>query len=326
MDVISYRQQLPLRRQIIRKRVAIWSHTKAKIVCRWRMARYHVCMEIKVADQRILLFPDQITPAEAKKKGWENKMDAFGTFNKMASFLTRPKDEDFELIYEEHRFQPFWHVAAHAKYVYDRGSVYQVSTSGSEVQAVSYQEQRFEVTNSHIHLSVLEHCTQEEHDEAFVDGISGKNTPELKLYLALSPKIIQGELEKSVPEGSILVPPQTRVSAIMRDSLSKMIKGIQADTILEESVEVTCVDLYYHPIYAYQYRWKSKAKEAILEIDALTGSVSIGNRTINEYLGKVLDQSFLFDIGADAVGIIVPGGSVAVKLAKKYIDKRRGEK
>ena len=112
----------------------------------------------------------------------------------------------------------------------------------------------------------------------------------------------------------------------MRDSLSKMIKGIQADTILEESVEVTCVDLYYHPIYAYQYRWKSKAKEAILEIDALTGSVSIGNRTFNEYLGKVLDQSFLFDIGADAVGIIVPGGSVAVKLAKKYIDKRRGEK
>ena len=283
-------------------------------------------MEIKVADQRILLFSDQISSDDAKKKAWDNKIDAFGTYNKMASFLTRPKDDDFELIYEEHRFQPFWHVAAHARYVYDRNSTYQVSTSGREVQAVSYQEQKFEVANGHFHLSVVEHCLQEENDEALVDGVTGKNSQELKQYLALSPKIIEDKLEKSVPEGSILVPPQTRVSAIMRDSLSKMIKGIQADTILEESVEVTCVDLYYRPVYAYQYRWKSKGKDGILEIDAMTGKVGVGSRTFNEYFGKVLDQSFLFDIGADAVGIFVPGGSVAVKLAKKYMDNRRENK
>ena len=145
---------------------------------------------------------------------------------------------------------------------------------------------------------------------------------ELKRYADLSPETISGELEKSVPEGSILVPPHTKVSAIMRDSLSKMIKGIQADTIFEESVEVATVDLVYHPIYAYQYRWKSKAVEAILEIDAVTGDVSVGSRTFNEYLGRVLDRNFLFDIGADAAGIFVPGGSVAVKLAKKYIDSK----
>ena len=279
-------------------------------------------MEIKVADQRILLLTDTITPEDASKKAWVKKMDAFGTFNKMASFISRPKDDDFELLYTEHRYQPFWHVVARARYVYDRSQMYQVDTTGPVVKTVSYQEQTFDVSNGHIHFPVTEHCIQEEFEEVFVDGVTGTNNVELKQYTDLSPETISGELEKSVPEGSILVPPHTKVSAIMRDSLSKMIKGIQADTIFEESVEVTCVDLVYHPIYAYQYRWKSKAVEAILEIDAVTGDVSVGSRTFNEYLGRVLDRNFLFDIGADAAGIFVPGGSVAVKLAKKYIDSK----
>jgi hypothetical protein len=36
-----------------------------------------------------------------------------------------------------------------------------------------------------------------------------------------------------------------------------------------------------------------------------------------------LDQNFLFDIGADAAGMILPGGSIAVKIAKKYIDQKQ---
>jgi tRNA nucleotidyltransferase/poly(A) polymerase len=40
--------------------------------------------------------------------------------------------------------------------------------------------------------------------------------------------------------------------------------------------------------------------------------MSTGNRTFNEYLGKVLDINFLFDVGADAAGILIPGGSIAV--------------
>ena len=102
-----------------------------------------------------------------------------------------------------------------------------------------------------------------------------------------------------------------------------MIKGIQADVIHEEKVEVTTVDLVYRPVYAFQYRWKSKNKEAIVEVDAATGIVSTGNRTFREYFGKVLDQNFLFDIGTDAAGMILPGGSIAVKIAKKYIDQKQ---
>jgi len=280
-------------------------------------------MEITVADQRILLFSDQITSEDAKARAWEKKISSFGAINQVTSFLSRPKDEDFELTYTEHRYQPFWHVAALARYVYDRTSKYQVAATSAVVRSVTLQKTDYEVTNGHFHVDVVDHCTQEEKDEVFVDAVSGKSKPELGSYLSLSPKVVKGDLEKAVVKGSILVPPQSRVSAIMRDSLAKMIKGIQADTILEEHVEVTCVDLYYHPVYAFQYRWKSKNKEAIVEVDGLTGAVTTGNRVFAEYLGKVLDKNFLFDIGADAAGVLVPGGSIAVKVARKYIENRK---
>lgn len=280
-------------------------------------------MEIQVANQRILLFTPQISLDEAKKKAWDKKLVSFDAMSKVTSFLSRPKDDDFEMVYEEYRYQPFWHVVSTARYVYDRNSTYQVDTSGSEVQSVTLHNTEYEVTNDHIHVSVTEHCKQEDHEAVFVDGVTGKTMPSLKEYLSLSPQVVEQELEHAAPKGSIVVPPQTRVSAIMRDSLSNMIKGIQADTILEEKVEVECVDLYYHPMYAFQFKWKSKAKEAIVEVDGLTGDIRAGNRTFSEYIGKVISRDFLFDVGADAAGIFIPGGSIAVKVAKRYIDSKK---
>lgn len=280
-------------------------------------------MEINVADQRILLFSDQITPEKAYKTAWDKKISVFDTVSKVASFLSRPKDEDFELIYSEHRFQPFWHVSAKSKYVYDRTASYQIPLSGPEVRSLTYDKKDFEVANGHIHLSVMEHCLSEQQEEVIVDGVTGKPAPELARYLSLSPREVKTKLEELVPAKSILVPPQARVSAIMRETLSKMIMGIQADKILEESVEVTRMDLYYYPVYAFQFRWLSKNKESIVEIDGLTGSVRSGSRTFNEYLGRALDQNFLFDLGADAAGMFIPGGSIAVKVAKRYLDHQK---
>jgi len=36
----------------------------------------------------------------------------------------------------------------------------------------------------------------------------------------------------------------------------------------------------------------------------------------------MLDKNFLFDLGADAAGLLIPGGNIAVKIAKKYADSR----
>jgi len=279
-------------------------------------------MNLTVADQRILIFPEQLSFEDAERKAWSKKGDAFGTITKLVGLLNKPQEDDFELIYKEHRYEPFWHVVANAHYVYDRNTVYQVPVSGPEVKSVTFLETNFEVTNTHIHQAITEHCVQNESEEIIIDGITGKTDKNLKQYMTLSPTLVNDSLEKEVKKDVIVVPPQVRVSALMRDSLAKMIKGIQADKILEETITVENVDLYYHPVYAFNYLWKSKAKEAIVQVDSLTGEISVGTRVFKEYMGKLLDKNFLFDLGADAAGILIPGGSIAVKLAKKYVDTK----
>lgn len=279
-------------------------------------------MDLTVAEQRILIYPEQTSFRDAELKAWNKKVDAFGVLTKLVGFLNKPQDDDFELIYKEHRYEPFWHVVANANYVYDRNTTYQIPVSGPEVKSVTYLGTDFDVTNLHIHQTVMEHCVQHESEEVLVDGITGKPDKNLKRYLSLSPKQVLGPIESEVSQDAILVPPQSRISAIMRDTLARMIKGIQADKIIEETLKVEYVDLYYRPVFAFKYLWKSKAKEAIVQIDGLTGDVSIGDRIFKEYLGKMLDKNFLFDLGADAAGILIPGGSIAVKIAKKYVDSR----
>lgn len=279
-------------------------------------------MQIEVANQRILLLKDRLSPEQAREIAWQKKLAAFDTLAKVTSFLSKPKDEDFALTYSEHRYEPFWHVVAKATYEYTRNTNYQIPGSGKEVKSVTVHETKYDVLNGHIHVPVLEYCLQEERDEKILDGITGKDAPALSKYLSMSPFEITGQLKDEVDADAILIPPQARISAIMRDALSKMITGIQADTILKEEVEVPVIDLYYRPIYAFKYAWASKQKEAIIEVDGLTGEFRAGTRVFAEYLGKVLDQAFLFDIGAEAVGIFVPGGGIAIKAAKKYIDTR----
>lgn len=279
-------------------------------------------MKIDVASEKILVIKDQVSDRDAEALAWDKKISAFGTISQVAGFFARPKDEDFELVYSEHRYEPFWHVLAKARYVYDRKATYLVPVTGKVVQSVTLLKTLFEVASGQLHLDVMEHCIQEEIDEVYIDGITSKNITSLANYTNYSHAEVKGKIENSLAKNSLIIPPSARISAIMRDSLAKMIKGIQADVIHEEHVEVSTVELYYHPIYAYKFKWHAKGKEGIIEVDGVTGEVKSGARVFSEYFGKVLDQDFLFDIGADAAGMIVPGGSIAVKAARKYMSNK----
>ena len=234
-----------------------------------------------------------------------------------------------ELAYKEHRYQPFWHVVCTAHYSYERTSPYSVATSGPEVESVTIEGTEYTADGGSITITGLDHCVEEEHQERFVEGMTGETTPDLADYLKFPATTIAEEaLDSFAPEGTIVVPPQARASAIVREMLAGMIKSFQADRIVEEKVKVERVDLYYRPVYAFRYRWLSKDKEAIMECDALTGELRAGGKTFQQYLGKVIDAQFLFDVGVDAVDLLVPGGGIAIKVAKKGLDvaRSRGKK
>jgi len=268
-------------------------------------------MEIVLAEEKIYLLPEKISADQAKERAWEKKTEVFGT---VAKFIQRPKSEDVEITYSEKRYEPFWHVACQAHFVYQRHRDYTISPIGPEVQSVTIQGQEYAVEKGQLRVQGLEHCREEHKSEAFVEGVSGEKV-EWKKYLEF-PRTEIVSPEKFDWGEALVVPPKARASAIVREMLSALLKPLEADEIIKEQVEVSDISLYYRPIYAYEYLWKPKDKKSIAEFDGLTGEMRTGGKAWRQKLEKMLTKDVLFDIGADALGMIVPGGSIAVKLVR----------
>ena len=278
-------------------------------------------MEIAVADERAYWLKERLTLEQAQGRAWAKKADAFGT---IAKFLQRPKDAEIELTYSEKRYEPFWHVVCHARYVYDRESKYTINMEGTEVKALTIQGARYEVQEKprpHIALPATEHCLEEHSREVFVDAISG-DKQDWPGYLKYESTLIE-DIDRFALEEAIVVPPEVRASFVVRGTLGNLMKVVQADTVHEELMEVETVDLYYRPIYAFEYLWQPKDKRAVIEFDGLTGEIHTGGKAIRQRAGKVLNQELLFDIGVDTVDVFVPGGGIAIKLVRAITEKRK---
>jgi hypothetical protein len=278
-------------------------------------------MEIAVADERAYWIKETLTIEQAQGRAWAKKADAFGTITKL---FQRPKDTEIELIYSEKRYEPFWHVVCQARYVYDRERKHTINVEGSEVKALTIQGERYEVEEKpkpHIALPAMEHCSEEHSREVFVDAISG-DKQDWAGYLKYDSTLIE-DIDHFALEGAIVMPPEVRASLVVRETLGNLMKVVQADTVHEELVEVETVDLYYRPIYAFEYLWQPKDKQAVIEFDGLTGEIRTGGKAIRQQVGKMLTKELLFDIGVDTVDLFVPGGGIAIKLVRALAERSK---
>ena len=157
-------------------------------------------------------------------------MDAFGRLTKMTSIVQRMKDEEFELIYKEYRYQPFWHIKCRANYVYQRRKEFPVTLGGPEVKTVTIEGMEYQADGGMIKLTGMEHCQEEYLQDVFIDGLTNQEDPNLSDYLQYTAtQIPQEALKEFGGEGKIVVPPQARASALVREILIGMIKDHHID-------------------------------------------------------------------------------------------------
>jgi hypothetical protein len=279
-------------------------------------------MEITLADEKAYILKPSLGWDQARERAWDKKIQVFSSG--LTSLFSRPKSEDVQIVYSERRFEPFWHVVCSAHYIYDRTRRYAVPIPQSEVQTVTLCGQDFPVEGEgtrQITLTGIEHCREAHERVAFFDGVSGEEQPWAD-YLQYTRDEIT-DFESFTPEGDIAVPPQVRASFVVRQVLGEMLKPVQADTLLEERVEVEKIDLYYRPVYAFEYLWESKDRKAVGEFDGLTGELRTGGKTIRQQISSVLTKELLFDVGVDAVDLLVPGGGIALKVGRAIADSRQ---
>jgi hypothetical protein len=252
----------------------------------------------------------------------DRRTNAFG--GGFGALLQRPKADDIVLLDSQRRLEPFWHVSCRARYVYDRSRDYVVPASGSEVREVTVHGETYAVaeagrTARAFTIPAIEHCRDEFAHEVHVDAVTGAP-------VADGPAVITGPRTDVVDpatlaaDGTVVVAPEHRASYVIRQLLSEMLKPVQADQVEEESLTLERTDLYYRPTWAFEFHWKPKDRRGVIELDAITGELRQANALLPQ-LTRIVSRDALFDIGADTVGLLVPGGSIAVKVARAALDK-----
>ncbi len=245
----------------------------------------------------------------------------------VGALLSRPKPEELQLITTENRLEPFWLVAASSKTLYDRTAAYTVTTGSKEVKSVTLLGQELTVVpqpkgDPAFKLSAVEHCTQELRTQQTFDGVTGIKV-DFQKYANFTRTEIS-DVSTFNPEGILLIPPQVRATAVVRQVTTEIVRPVKnAQAVHEERVDIETVDLNFRPVYAFEYEWAAKGRKVIIEFDALTGEIHTGGKKLQDQIKGILTRDFLFDVTADAIGTIVPGGSIAVKLVKAVVDRNK---
>jgi hypothetical protein len=281
-------------------------------------------MDISLAEEHAYYFVPQISQDIAhdriEKKKTSLVAGMFGTL------ISRPNPTEIQVVSVESRLEPFWAISAKSRTEYDRQQVYNIPIKGDEVQEVTVLGQKLRLNtkgNPSITLNGTEHCVEEHQVTRFFDGISGQKSDLSRFQRFTKTEI--ANLEGFAPDGMLVVPPQMRATAIIRQVLSEAIRPVsKAQVIHQERVDVELLELNFRPVYAFEYEWTSKAKRVIIEFDALLGETQTGGKKWSDDIKGILTRDLFFDVTADAVSMLVPGGGIAVKLVKAVVD--RGKK
>ena len=271
-------------------------------------------MEVNLGETQIMELQATYSPEQIQGMALSKRVDAFG---QMAKLLQRPKPEDIEIVTIQKQYEPFWHVAAVSHYVYERKHVYHIDISSPEVQTVILQEKEYPVTQGRtrgIDLDTVERCEESLRRDLTLDAQSGEEV-DFRRYLT-SPQLMMPDIATLQQTGAIVVMPEVRSSFVVRRVIPMLMKTFQADKVLEETVNVETITLCFRPTYAVEYSWAAKQKRQVMVFDALSGNAKPVSGELKKQVAKVLDNDALFDIGADAIGTIIPGANVAIKLGR----------
>lgn len=272
--------------------------------------------------QKLFVFDQVFSARAAQEQAEKKKLDAFG---KLARFnpLSRPKPETVSLVKWELRHEPFWHIVAQREMDYTREAVYSVSVPNPHALTVSVHGHAFAVIFSggkgRAEVPVTEHCHRKLDQSLYLDGLKRSVRPTtLQGYTVRyqAPECAELTLESAVINQ---VPLAAAVQAVQAKLTSE---AIDAHTITRDHIVFTKAHLFYRPVFAFEFEWTAGSKTGVIEIDGLTGEAAEDGQWLREKIGSVMTRDTLFDLGADVAGMMVPGGSIAVKIIGKVTQSK----
>ena len=267
--------------------------------------------EILVQEERLLLVDDLFGWEKARQAATEYKVKAMGMFSQL---LFRPKPEDISIVYEEKRYQAFWHIVGTLFLDYKRMARHKVPVD-TMVKTVLSDEREYPVnqTDHAFEIEVMEHCQEAQREELFVNAQTEKPGDFAKYMKANNQQI--EDMDILTKDGAQVVNLQAKASFLVRQMLNKLVRPYKADEIIDERIAIEELSLYFYPLYTFEYLWANKDKKALVEFDGVTGEMRKGQK-ISDKLLKSFSYDEMFDF-AKEIATFVPGGGLAMMTGRK---------
>ncbi len=264
----------------------------------------------------IYAYQPLISADQAKQIAEDNKKSGIGFFSRL---IYRPKPEEIRLTFCEQQLLPFWLIECEASLDYIRSRPLSLDLE-EQVCEIKIGDQLIKPAQKRVELTVEEHCKTRQPIKRFIDATTGKQAD----YSDIRSKSQESPLNMETPEkdGFKILPPAIRASILVRDIIFEFMKPLQASEIIAQDLDISRLNLYFRPVYAFEFEWVGHDQKVSFEIDGVTGRLHEGHR-VSSGSFEALNQTSLFDIGADALGLVIPGGEIAAKIAAAFLGKKK---
>jgi uncharacterized protein YacL (UPF0231 family) len=248
-----------------------------------------------------------------------------------ASGIFRPvQAEEITITDNQLRYEPFWHVSCNVRYEYDRNCVHEVTDIAPEVHHLTINGQTYAPVDTKprkFSISGKEHCLTVGSKEVIIDAEHGQ-LQNWKNYLDYQKETLNDDSE-FLKNDSVFVQPKISSNDLIDQVLHMLPKPIKAEEIHEATANIDFLDLYFRPVYAFEYKWepnnsKKGSQTAVVEFDGLTGAMTSGGVTLRQQVDNLMTRDLLFDVSAEAANLLIPGGGIAVRVTKYMVDSHIG--
>lgn len=266
-------------------------------------------------DEKICVFDDVYNDVSARAQAEHEKTGAFGMLARM-KLWDRPKEADIMLTNTEKRHEPFWMAKSSRRTVYTRRTTYQVKVEHPHVTAVELLGQKLTIdARRELQLAAIEDCESVTALAYYVDAL-GHETPEKTLIDYAGGHAFHEITDRSEP---CFVAPTVTAASVLQQVKSRLSAPVEADAIISDEIDIASLTLFFRPVYAFQFTWRDKT--GVIEIDGLSGRVNKEGSMLGSAVRNLGSRDNLFDLGADFAGMVVPGGTIVVKLIDKLSRK-----
>lgn len=260
---------------------------------------------IRLCEPRCLVLNEAVNQSQALNAANTRKNKTFG----LKRFFTKVQ-ADVDLL--QRRLVPFWHVRCKSHFDYDQSSHYTITASSNDVVEITIQGSDGNTLNfpvdptgksNQVILHGIERCTSKHDVSQFIDAYESDHQTSLSdkaasflhdeqkrmgKYLSQRSQVVTdlAAFYESAKLGTsplydddletIVVPPSQVANAVTSTVMKQVMVSIEAIKIHEWLLSVEFADLYFRPVYIFQFERKesdgSVVERKYEELDALSNT------------------------------------------------------